>query len=129
MEEINMNRRLLVTEDDPLLMALYKRSLKELDGFDITYAPSLEDARKLLATDQFDLALLDLNLASAHGREGLELLTDLRRTQHSTVVMMSSDDDEDTIAECTRRGALAFIPKHTGFARRLPDVVRQAVTA
>lgn len=124
-----MKRRLLVTEDDPLLMALYKNSLKDLDGFEITYAPSLEAARKLLATERFDMALLDLNLQSAHGHEGFELLTDLRRTQRSAVVMMSSDDDEETIAECTRRGALAFIPKHQGFARRLPEVVRQTVTA
>ncbi len=124
-----MNRRLLVTDDDPLLMALYKKSLKELDGFDVIYAPSLEAARKLLATDRFDFALLDLNLASAHGHEGLELLTDLQFAHHSAVVMMSSDDDEDTIAECARRGAVAFIPKHIGFARRLPEVVRQAATA
>lgn len=124
-----MKRKLLVTEDDPLLMELYKRSLKELDGFDITYAPSLQDARRLLATQRFELALLDLNLESAHGHEGLELLADLRRTYRSAVVMMSSDDDEATIAECTRRGALAFIPKRQGFALRLPEVVRQAATA
>lgn len=124
-----MKHRILVTEDDPLLMALYKKSLLDLDEVEITWAPTLESARRLLRTERFELALLDLNLTEAQAHEGLELLAALKLQPRSAVVMMSSEYDAATVAECQRRGALAFVPKHLGFIRRLPDVVKQALTA
>jgi DNA-binding NarL/FixJ family response regulator len=123
-----MTRKLLVTDDDPLLLALYKSSLKNLTDVEITYAPSLESARRLLATEKYEMALLDLNLCETHGHEGFQLLQDIRNSQRAAVVMMSSDDDDATIAECVRRGAAGFIPKRQGFARQLPEVVRRTLS-
>jgi DNA-binding NarL/FixJ family response regulator len=71
------------------------------------------------------MALVDLNLVTPHGHEGLLLLQDIRTSQNADVVMMSSDDDDATIAECVRKGATGFIPKRDGFAGRLPEVVRE----
>ena len=72
------------------------------------------------------LVLLDLHLA---GRSGLDVLRALRadaRTRHVPVVMLTSDDGEDSIRAADAHGASAYLRKPATFAG-LRDVLRSTL--
>jgi CheY-like chemotaxis protein len=63
----------------------------------------------LLASSQFDLLLLDLNMP---GHSGLDVLRDLKRTQSRLPVIVVSGQPKDQYATCCfREGAAAYITK------------------
>lgn len=55
--------RVLVVEDEPLLVMMLEDMLEQLSCDVVGVAPRLSQAKTLLATRQFDCALLDVNLA------------------------------------------------------------------
>ena len=67
--------RILIIEDDPLLGAGLKTGLAQ-DGYTADLVQDATAAEHALRVDQFDLMVLDLGLP---GRDGLDLLRDLRR--------------------------------------------------
>jgi len=74
---------------------------------------SLDEAIDVLETDRdFDMALLDLNLPSVHGFDGLLKL----RTQHPRlpVLIVSGLENEKIINDAVTYGAAGFLPKSLG---------------
>ena len=67
--------RILVVEDDPLVADVVATGLKDA-GFVVDLVGSAESADTALATEHFDLIVLDLGLP---GRDGLHFLSALRR--------------------------------------------------
>ncbi|HPU53489.1 MAG TPA: response regulator, partial [Burkholderiaceae bacterium] len=67
--------RILVIEDDPLVADVVATGLRDA-GFVVDPVGSAESADTALATEHFDLIVLDLGLP---GRDGLQFLSALRR--------------------------------------------------
>lgn len=78
--------RVLIVEDHPLVV----RSLGWVLG-DLAYdaCPTLADARRLLATHAYDAILLDVFLPDG---SGIELLTWLRTTRDTPVLVLTADE-------------------------------------
>ena len=86
--------KVLVVEDDRAISDLLRMYL-EKEGVEVTVKDSAEGALPAIEQDEFDLLLLDVNLP---GRDGFELLADLRRRHDLPVLVLTARDaEEDSI--------------------------------
>jgi two-component system OmpR family response regulator/two-component system response regulator QseB len=87
--------RLLLVEDDRMIGEGLRAALK-LEGHAVDWVRDLAAARASLATEQFDLVLLDLGLPERAGGEpadGLVLLRELRARRDATPVIVLTARD------------------------------------
>ena len=63
MEKLLSDRRLLVVEDEMLILMLIEDMLGELGCESVTAAATIDQALALIAAQGFDAALLDMNLS------------------------------------------------------------------
>ena len=76
----------------------------------VQMAESLDQALQILATaGRFDLVLLDLTLGDVHGMGGLRKLRE--DFPYVPVVILSAQDDRDTVLAALDGGAMGFISK------------------
>jgi DNA-binding NarL/FixJ family response regulator len=88
-----------------------RAALAELDAeAAILEASDSQQAVRLIEENaDFDLILLDLNLPD---RDGFSLLAELRKSHPAiSVVVMSAQQDHDSVVKALNQGALGFIPK------------------
>jgi DNA-binding NarL/FixJ family response regulator len=108
-----MSRQIIVADDHPLFREALKAAVGRLDRrVDFVEADSV--AAMLAAAEAnpgADLLLLDLNMPGAHGFNALAHVRGSR--PELPVVIVSADDDPQTIAAALRFGAQGFIPKST----------------
>ena len=121
--------RILVIEDNELVADAIVRGLG-LAGFAVDHAPSAASALTALATEHFDLALLDIGLPDT---DGLTLLRHLRGNGMTLPVMVLTA--RDTLAakvEALDLGADDFLMKpfeQAELAARCRALVRRASMA
>jgi DNA-binding NarL/FixJ family response regulator len=108
-----MTREIIVADDHPLfreaLKAAVARYTRDIDFVEADSVAGLLEAVE--AHPGADLLLLDLNMPGAHGFNALAHV----RGAHPQlpVVIVSADDDPQTITAALRYGAQGFIPKST----------------
>lgn len=115
--------KVLVVDDHPLIQTGVKSMLSRHDGTcQIVEAPDCASAVALLAdgTDMPDLILLDLNLPDCSGLAALDAVR--AAAPGAPVVVLSAEDDRNTILDALNRGAMGFIPKSMN-----PDLVWSAL--
>jgi DNA-binding response OmpR family regulator len=101
-------RELLLVEDDPNLRSTMALVLQRA-GFRVETAVSLPTARQYLQTKQFDLLLLDLDLA---GECGLPLLSEVRTFHADTQTVIFSAQISTTLQQkAMRNGARGYLVK------------------
>jgi DNA-binding NtrC family response regulator len=109
---------LLVDDQNDILEAL--RLLLKAQGFDVESAQSPAAALAILERRDFDAMLLDMNFTrdTTSGREGLDLLTELRSLEPDMpVIVMTAWGSIDNAVEAMRRGARDYIEKPWDNAR------------
>jgi DNA-binding NtrC family response regulator len=107
LEKLWAGTALLIVEDELLLRKRIAAQMERL-GADVTTADTLEAARNLLGSLDFDLALLDIHLPDG---TGMELLRDGRFPPNTGVVIMTADGGIDGAVEAMRLGALDYLVK------------------
>jgi DNA-binding NarL/FixJ family response regulator len=108
-----MTRQIVVADDHPLFREALKAAVGRLEpATQFFEADSVASLLAVLeAESDADLLLLDLNMP---GAQGFNVLVHLRGTRPDLpVVVVSADDDPQTIAGALRYGAQGFIPKST----------------
>lgn len=87
--------RILVVEDEPKLALAVKQGLEANEHL-VSVAPSGEDGFFLAQTQTFDLLIFDIMLP---GRDGIEIMGNLRRLGHRTPILLltSKDGVEDRV--------------------------------
>ena len=105
--------KILIADDQPdVLEAL--RLLLKAEGWQIEAATSPGKVLPLVAGQEFDVALIDLNYArdTTSGKEGLELMSKLIELDSSLpIVVMTAWGSVEVAVEAMRRGARDFIQK------------------
>jgi len=101
--------RVLVVDDDPRVRELLLRLLA-VHGYAAVEADSTDAALERLARDpDIPLVVSDLNMP---GRDGRELLREVRQRYPDTaVVMLTGSDDVATAVECLKIGASDYLAK------------------
>ena len=112
--------KILIADDHRLVIEAVKAKLSELEpGIEFVLAMSVDE---LLAgaTDDLDLALIDLNMPGADGQAHIDVI----RQRHPAVPVMvlSGYEDPAIMRSALERGVLGFIPKAYS-----PDVMLSAV--
>jgi signal transduction histidine kinase len=86
-----------------------------------------ETVRYLAKEKTYDLVFLDYSLP---GRDGLDVLEEIRRGEAPPpVVMVTGRGDEQVATEAIRGGAYDYVVKGEGYLERLPVVAQRAVEA
>ncbi|KUJ86383.1 MAG: transcriptional regulator [Halomonas sp. 54_146] len=100
--------KLLLLEDDDLLAESLAESLKD-NGYRIDLAPSLKVARSLMATEHYELAILDLGLPDG---SGLDLLKQWRKDGGDlpVLILTARDTWEDKVVGL-EKGADDYLTK------------------
>ncbi|CEP33873.1 MULTISPECIES: response regulator transcription factor [unclassified Halomonas] len=87
--------KLLLLEDDDLLAESLAESLKD-NGYLVDLAASLKAAKSLMATEHYELAILDIGLPDG---SGLDLLAQWRKQKRATpiLILTARDTWEDKV--------------------------------
>jgi len=121
--------RILLIEDNVDHRELMRRALTEHDRtWQVVGVASGEEAlRHLAGGETYNLVLLDYSLP---GRDGLEMLEEIRRGEAPPpVVVVTGRGDEKVAAEAMKGGAYDYVVKSEGYLQRLPRVALLAVEA
>lgn len=105
-----MAKRILVIEDDELIAQIYDRQLRA-DGYEAKVLHDGKSAVATLASENFDLVLLDIMMP---GMNGLDVLRQLKKNSKSAkvpVVMLSNLSEDSTIKEALHLGAVGYLKK------------------
>ncbi len=96
------------------------QTLLELEGYRVDAADTGEDGLARLASDPFDLVLLDLALP---GKNGMEVLEEIReRDPQLAVIMITAYGTVENAVNAMRGGAANFIQKPWDNEKLLADV-------
>jgi two-component system response regulator VicR len=98
---------ILFVEDDTTIAMGVEYSLKQ-DGFQVSLAHRLEEARDLLKRQSFDLVLLDLGLPDG---SGYALCKEIRAAGDVPIIILSARDEETSIILGLDLGADEYITK------------------
>lgn len=127
--------RILVV-DDELSIRLFLEETLSRDGYQLALVESGEAALEQIRQENFDLALLDLNLG---GINGMEVLAALRQQSPDTVVIiLTAHATLDTAVEALRKGAHDYLFKpcktvqlresiRTGMLKRQRELQKRAI--
>jgi len=114
---------ILVVDDDPGLVVLIERALRE-EKWRVATATSGREALAWLERHPADLLLLDLKLNDLGGREFIGALG--KGGRPVPFIIITGQGDERVAVDMMKRGALDYLVKDINFIEFLPTVVRLA---
>ena len=105
--EVGGKERVLVVDDDPEALR-YVRDVVAKAGYKPAVCSDPQQALRLVYEEKPDLALLDLMLP---GRDGIELMMDIKEETDVAVIFLSAYGQEDLIAKALDMGAVDYVVK------------------
>src|SRR5262247_3145597 len=103
-----MKPRVLVVDDDKSICNLLK-SMLEMEDYAHRVATSGEEARRLIASDHFDIMISDIYLGDD---SGLNVLTRMKESNpEAEVVIMTAHGSVETAVNAVHNGAFDYISK------------------
>jgi len=112
--------KILIADDHRLVIEAVKAKLSELEaGIDFVLAMSVDELLAS-ASDDLDLAVIDLNMPGAEGQAHIDEVR--RRLPAVPVIVLSGYEDPAVMRSVLERGVLGFIPKAYS-----PEVMLSAV--
>jgi CheY-like chemotaxis protein len=111
-------KRILVVDDEPDVLAVLRELLSMCD---VTTASSFQEAKELLKSRNFDVAILDIM-----GVDGYGLLDITKHKKIPAVMLTAHAFTPDNLVRSIKEGAVSYIPKEkiTDIADFLADVLR-----
>ncbi len=103
-------RRVLIIDDDPVFSLLASEALQQA-GYDTRIATDARQAMSSFEDYKPDLALLDVNLPGGNGFEICATLRSLASARDVPIVMVTGQNDTESIARAYDVGATDFIHK------------------
>lgn len=116
--------RLLFVDDEENLRFLFQKVFENRDEYTISTAGSFKEAEELLADQEYDLILTDINMP---GKNGIELLKDIKRMNPDAyVVIITGNPSVESAAEAVRNGAFDYLLKPFNISK-LEEVIQKAL--
>jgi adenylate cyclase len=101
---------ILVVDDDRINRSLLVRSLRT-DGHDVTPAVDGAEALTLLASQTFDVVLLDIMMPGIDGVTVLRRIKEDHALRHVPVIMISAVEGIESVVDCIELGADDYLQK------------------
>lgn len=103
-----MNARILVVDDEDILIRCYQRIL-EGGGYQIDYVRSGLDALRKIEESKFDLVVLDYLMPEMNGMEALQRIRELQPALR--VIMVTGLNQHQTETRAKALGVFDYLPK------------------
>lgn len=119
--------KLLLVEDNLDDAAFLGASLRrhEASPVELVHVRSLKDAAERMASDTFDVVLLDLHLPDATGLECVDTIQAL--DDRVPIVVLSGQDDEEFAVSILNKGVQDYLVKWEGEGRTILRSIRYAI--
>jgi len=101
---------MLVVDDDFMNRTLLATSLEE-EGYAVEMAEDGQQALEMLHRKPFDVVLLDLLMPKIDGFQVLERMKADSKLEHIPVLVISAEDDMESVIRCIEMGASDHLPK------------------
>jgi class 3 adenylate cyclase len=101
---------MLILDDDDSNRDLLSRLLRR-EGHTVACAADAGQAMNLIASQLFDLILLDVRMPDSDGVQTLAAIKADERYRHLPVIMISACDEMDIAVRCIEMGAEDYLPK------------------
>lgn len=109
--ETNVDRRVLVADDDPAILKLVATILEKED-YTVTPARDGREAYKILqAEEDFTAAIFDVVMPHISGPELVRYMKTEKRLMNIPVMMMTAEQDPKLSSDSFAAGAVVFLPK------------------
>lgn len=119
-----INNTILLIEDEPAILALYKQVLSDA-GFNIVTASDGEVGFDCILDTNWNLLLLDIMLPKKDGLEILKELKEYANWKKGKVIMLTNLNSEDIIKSAFDLGADGYLIK----SEMQPDKLVEEVTS
>jgi adenylate cyclase len=108
--EAVLSSRVLVVDDNAATRDVLARRLTR-EGHQVVTAANGASALELVATQEFDLVLLDLIMPKMNGFDVLRRLKATEHTSHVPIIVISALDELDSVVRCIESGAEDYLTK------------------
>jgi DNA-binding response OmpR family regulator len=102
--------KILIVDDSVSYLSLVN-SILSAEGYEVLTAKNLFKAYRLIQENEPDIILLDLLFPHEHGFTILKKLKINTEYQHIPVIIISGDNDSETIKKAFDLGAIDFLSK------------------
>lgn len=117
--------RILYIEDDPAHIELTRRSLEADSGeFELSTAPTIQDAFTLLEKTEYDVILSDHRLPDGSGLDVIKLAHERGIT--TAIVLITNQEDINTAIAVLKAGAVDYVVKQSDYLLKLPIILSSA---
>ena len=107
-KEVKALKKILIVEDDQLLNRILAYNLTS-DGYEVISVFNFDSAVRKLRENEFDVALLDINLPDG---SGLDLCEEIRnRGQHTYIIFITANDKESDMLKGYEVGGADYVTK------------------
>ncbi len=110
MKKTPQDVRILLVEDDPLIIQIYKTRFSQ-EGFQVDVADTGEKAVEMARENPYDLIVLDIVLPYLTGFEVLERLRSFEETKNTKVIMFTNLNSQEDIERARELGVEEFMVK------------------
>lgn len=108
-----MSYKVLLTDDDEMVLISLEELLLAEDIFDVTTANNGKDALKKAEENSFDLIVLDIVMPGMSGFEVCEKLRNTEGTKDTPIIMLTAKSADADKKKGMELGANRFLPKPT----------------
>ncbi len=105
-----MPKNILVVDDDPHIQDLVSHFL-EPQGFIISVCGDGYAAAEIIGKNTFDLIILDISMPYINGIQTLSRIRSETKTKDVPVMLLTVDNDLDTVMRAKRFGATEYVIK------------------
>lgn len=122
----NQNITVLLVEDDEIDQMAFKRFVKQNDlPYKYLIANSVETVKELVATESYDVAVVDYNLADGTGMDVLEVIG-----SDDPVIFVTGQGDQKLAVEAMKAGIFDYLIKdvNRNYLELLPVTIDNAIS-
>ncbi len=120
-----MSKKILVVDDDDLVLIAIRELLTPL-GFSVMTSANGPDALQKLLSDPFDLIILDVVMPGMEGFEVCRRLRQIAAYAETPVMMLTAKSGEEDKQRGVEAGATLYLPKPIS-PKRLISLVDEAL--
>ena len=114
--EQNTKKRILIVDDDIDIRQALSIKLKK-QGYDILEAENGNVGLEKLKKDSPDMVMVDVHMPGISGFEFCEYASKLNSKKHIPIMIMTAQDDQDSVNRAYENGATDFITKPINYAK------------
>ncbi len=103
--------RILIVEDSPTMRQLLVFALKRLRNTDITEAQDGMDGLRKVTSDDYDLALIDINMPVMDGLKLISLIRDEEALKDIPIVVITTEGAKEDRERALALGANEYLTK------------------